>query len=118
MKIGVQAFSDVTSNSYCRNRHLNAIEHHATTPATIAFDCSDYLGGNFWSNHNGIGPFEGVIYTPAGNTGGPYVDRYPFPSDNVGKRRPSRRCSSLSPAALSPLDLKRRSSGCRADAPM
>ena len=85
VKIGVQAFSDVTSNSYCRNRHLNAIEHHATTPATIAFDCSDYLGGNFWSNHNGIGPFEGVIYTPAGNTGGPYVDRYPFPSDNVGE---------------------------------
>ena len=41
VKIGVQAFSDVTSNSYCRNRHLNAIEHHATTPATIAFDCSD-----------------------------------------------------------------------------
>ena len=86
VKIGVQAFSDVTSNSYCRNRHLNAIEQHATTPATIAFDCSDtYLGGNFWSNHNGIGPFEGVIYTPAGNTGGPYVDRYPFPSDNVGE---------------------------------
>ena len=86
VKIGVQAFSDVTSNSYCRNRHLNAIEQHATTPATIVFDCSDtYLGGNFWSNHNGIGPFEGVIYTPAGNTGGPYVDRYPFPSDNVGE---------------------------------
>ena len=86
VQIGVQAFSDVTSNAYCRNRNLNGKEQHATPSASIAFDCADtYLGGNYWSTHNGIGPFEGVIYTPAGNTGGPYVDRYPFPSDNVGE---------------------------------
>lgn len=84
--IGTQAFGDVASNQYCRNRNLNAVYQHATPPATITFDCADtYLGGNFWSMHNGIGPFENIIHTPAGNTSGPYFDRYPFPADNVGE---------------------------------
>ena len=119
VEIGVQAFADVASNAYCRNRNLNAKQQHATPSASIAFDCADlYLAAI-------TGP-----PTPASDLSKRSSTRRPatqgghtsiairFPPTMSVKRRPSRRSFNRLQGSLWPPVHRRRSSGHRAPAPM
>jgi parallel beta-helix repeat protein len=95
--------SDTLSTRIYRNRHLRANFvggatgsegiRYSIVPADVKWDADVSVGGNFWNDHPASGnpsavtPFKGFVYDAIhgldGN--GPYVDRYPFQSEHLGR---------------------------------
>src|SRR5262249_45058948 len=51
---------------------------YSIPPSDIRWDGGAFLGGNYWNEFAATSPYTGFI----GNTnGGPYMDRYPYPSE-------------------------------------
>jgi hypothetical protein len=96
---------NTTNTQFFRNRFLNGSNNplppsngrqgltYSFTPAGVQWDASRFLGGNHWSdftqasgNPDTFHQYKGFVYDgthgPDGN--GPYVDKFPYSSDNLG----------------------------------
>jgi parallel beta-helix repeat protein len=90
LQTGVYAYSTTTSMSVYRNRFINVGENYAFTGATVTFDDSVTVGGNYWSSQPAAGdpstttPYTNFVYDAAGDRGGGFVDHFPYQDESLG----------------------------------
>jgi uncharacterized protein (TIGR03437 family) len=93
--------SDTTNTRFFRNRYFNLGNSFSIPNADVKWDDNVYLGGNYWSGQAGNGGsipngnpsigtpwYNFIIDANAGTRNGPngpYIDRYPFANENLGK---------------------------------
>ena len=80
---------------FFQNRYINTTQQFSFQPAGVQWDASLFLGGNYWNGTSATGNpstggdgFFNFIIDGAGHmstNAGPYRDKFPYLSDNLGK---------------------------------
>ncbi len=86
---------DTTAAQFFQNRYINTGFNYSLQPADVKWDAGRLIGGNYWSGFPAIGnpstttPYYNFIINAAGtrsSINGPYVDKYPFQRETLGKQ--------------------------------
>lgn len=87
--------SDTTATQFFQNRFINFSGNYSLFPADVKWDAGPIIGGNYWAgfpaqgNPSSTTPYTNFTIDLAGNrssSAGPYLDRYPYQSENLGKQ--------------------------------